>query len=94
MKCTFNTTYKNPTTLRMIHKIQAFHEIRTKWFFYEINNTMKILLQIQTGFNLRSQLIFTCSKSTIETLENDAFIVNFEYISHLYLALLLLTLNK
>ena len=44
---------------------------------------MKIQLQIQTGFNLRSQLIFTCSKSTIETLENGAFIVNFEYISQL-----------
>ena len=52
MKFTLNTTYKNPITLRMIHKIQAFHEILTKWFFYEINNTMKIQLQIQTGFNL------------------------------------------
>ena len=52
MKFNLNTTYKNPITLRMIHKIQAFHEILTKWFFYEINNTMKIQLQIQTGFNL------------------------------------------
>ena len=36
-----------------------------------------------------TQLTFTCSKSTIETLEKG---VNFEYIS--YQVLLLLTLNK
>ena len=48
-----------------------------------------------------SQLIFTCSKSTTETLEkgakyipSGAFNVNFEHISHLFLVFLLLTLNK
>ena len=49
---------------------------------------------------------FTCSKSTIETVEKGIkhvqshrrrsgnFIVNFEHISHLYLVFLLLSLNK
>ena len=31
-----------------------------------------------------TQLKFTCPKSTAETLEKGAFIVNFEYISHLF----------
>ena len=40
-----------------------------------------------------------CSKLAIKTLQrrqhqSGAFIVNFEYISHLFLALLLLALNK
>ena len=42
-------------------------------------------------------LIFTCSKSTVETLEKDrssVFIVNIEHISHFFLLFLLLTLNK
>ena len=42
-------------------------------------------------------LIFTCSKSTVETLEKDrssVFIVNIEHISHFFLVFLLLTLNK
>ena len=49
-----------------------------------------------------SQLTFTCSSSTIETLEkgvryvkvNNKNIVNLEPISHLVLVSLLLTLNK
>ena len=42
------------------------------------------------------QLTFTYSKSTIETLEicSDVFIVNFEYIPHLFPVFLLWTLNK
>ena len=49
-----------------------------------------------------SQPVFTCSKLTIETLEqgvkyhcrrSGVFIVNFEHISHLVLVFLLLTLN-
>ena len=50
-----------------------------------------------------SQLAFTCSKLTIETLEqgvkkvqiccSGAFIVSFEHISHLFQVFLLLTLN-
>ena len=56
------------------------------------------------------QLTFTCSKSTVETLEKGVklcskltiktpergrvFIVNFEHISHLFLVFLLLTLNR
>ena len=39
---------------------------------------------------------FTCSRLTIKTLEqrrSGVFIVNFEYISHLALVVLLLTLN-
>ena len=52
------------------------------------------------------QLTFTCSKLTIETLEQGAkdvkvnarrcygvFVVGFEYLSHLVLVFLLLTLN-
>ena len=41
-------------------------------------------------FLASSQLTFTCSKSTIETLEKGVkyvFIVNFEHISHLFLVL-------
>ena len=38
-----------------------------------------------------SRVTFTCSKSTIETIEKD---VNFEDILHLFLVFLLLTLNK
>ena len=54
-----------------------------------------------------TQLVFTCSKSTVETLEKGlkyvqirqcrrfgVFIVNFEHISLLFLVLLLLTMNK
>ena len=45
----------------------------------------------------KSQPAFTCSKITIETLEqwrrSGVRIVNFEYISHLVLMFLLLTLN-
>ena len=47
-----------------------------------------------------THLIFTCSKSAIETLEEDVkyvqsvFIVTFEHISHLFLVFLSLTLNK
>ena len=37
---------------------------------------------------------FTCSKSTIETLEKGVKYVNFENISHLYIKFQLLTLNK
>ena len=44
-----------------------------------------------------TKLPFTCSNSTIETLEkwrrSDVFIVNFEQFSHLFLAFLLWTLN-
>ena len=46
-----------------------------------------------------TQPAFTCSKLTIETLEqgvkykSGVFIVNFEHISHLVLVFLLLTLN-
>ena len=42
-------------------------------------------------------LTFTCSKSTVETLEkgrSSVFIVNIEHISHFFLVFLLLTLNK
>ena len=55
-----------------------------------------------------TQQTFTCSKSTLETLEgvkyvksyrhhrrhSSVFIANFEYISHLFLVFQLLTLNK
>ena len=51
-----------------------------------------------------SQLTFTCSKSTTQTLGkgnkichwriSGVFILNFEHISHLFLVFLLLTLNK
>ena len=44
-----------------------------------------------------NQLTFTCSNSTIETLEwrrSGAFVVNFEHISHFFLVFPLLTLNK
>ena len=40
-----------------------------------------------------SQPAFTCSKLTIETLEQGVKYVNFEHISHLVLVFLLLTLN-
>ena len=47
---------------------------------------------------LQTQLTFTCSKSIIETLDHwrrsGFFIFNFEHISHLFLVILLLTLNK
>ena len=55
---------------------------------------------------LSSQKIFTCLKSTIETLKKGVkyfqinwrrscvFIVNFKYISHLFVVFLWLTLNK
>ena len=36
----------------------------------------------------------TCSKLTIETLEQGVFIVNFEHISDLVLVFLLLTLSR
>ena len=41
-----------------------------------------------------TQLTFTCSKSTTETLEKGTFIVTFEYISYLFLKFPWLTLNK
>ena len=46
------------------------------------------------------QQTFTCSKSTIESVErcerrrSRVFMVNFGHISHLFLVLLLLSLNK
>ena len=65
--------------------------------------TSKILWLLHT----RTQPAITCSKLTIETLEqgvnyvqicqwrrSGVFIVNFEHISHLVLLFLLLTLNK
>ena len=39
------------------------------------------------------QTAFTCSRLTMETLEQGVFIVNFEHISHLVLVFLLLALN-
>ena len=39
-------------------------------------------------------LIFPCSKSKIETLEKGVFIVNFEYISNVFLLFLLLGLTS
>ena len=50
-----------------------------------------------------TQLTFTCSKSTISTLEDGVledvqssgvFIVNFEHMPHLFLVFLLQALNK
>ena len=41
-----------------------------------------------------TQLIFTCSKSIIETLEKGVKYANFENILHLFLVFLLLTVNK
>ena len=52
------------------------------------------------SFYVLSQLAITCSKLTIETLEqgvwhsSGVFIVNFEQISHLALVFLLLTLSR
>ena len=43
---------------------------------------MKSLLHL--AFYVISQLTFTCSKSTLETLEKGVFIVNFEHISYLF----------
>ena len=40
-----------------------------------------------------TQPVFTCSKLTVETLEQGVFMVNFEQISHIVLVFLLLTLN-
>ena len=40
-----------------------------------------------------TQPAFTCSKLTMETLEQSIFIVNFKHISRLVLVFLLLTLN-
>ena len=46
------------------------------------------------------RVTFACSRSTIETLENGQwrhsgfFITNFDYILHLFLVSLLLTLNE
>ena len=67
------------------------------WFLVILENLM---LQEVT------QLAFTCSNSTIETIEKGVkyiqrqwdrlgvFIVNFEHISHLVLVFLLLTLSR
>ena len=42
----------------------------------------------------QNQVTFTCSESTIETLEKGVFIVNLKLISHLFLVFLMLTLNQ
>ena len=64
----------------------------------EVNQFCDVLLLTKY-----TQLTFTCSKSTIKTLEkgvkrpwrsSDVFIINFGHIPHLFLVFLLLTLNK
>ena len=66
------------------------------------------LLNTLSHIFIFTQQTFTCSKSTLETLEgvkyvqnyrrhrrhSSVFIANFEYISHLFLVFQLLTLNK
>ena len=49
--------------------------------------------------NLTSQLTFSSSMSAIETLQTGAkyvylYMINFEYVSHIFLVFVLLTLNK
>ena len=41
-----------------------------------------------------TQLKFTCSMLTVETVEKGVFIAHFEHISDLFLVFVLLTLNK
>ena len=63
-----------------------------------------LLFKISQNTHLITQPAITCSKLTIETLEqsakyvqwcrSDVFIVNFEHISHLVLVFLLLTLSR
>ena len=74
--------------------------------FYQKSHVHQILKSIPVFllfamilYSITSQSAFTCSKLTIETLEqgvkyrSGVFIVNFENISHAVLMFLLLTLN-
>ena len=60
----------------------------------------KIIKKKSIGEIGTTQLTFTCSKLTVKTPERRhwrrsvVFTVNFEYILHVFLVLLLLTLNK
>ena len=58
---------------------------------------------LYVSFQQESQYTSTCSKSTKGTLEqnvkyvqrcSDVFVINVEYISHLFLVFLLLTFNR
>ena len=68
-------------------------------FCFEVDHTKLALFTngyYYSNFLLQSQWAFTCSKVTIETLEQGVkyvFIVNFEHISHPVLVFLALTLN-
>ena len=75
-----------------------------------INTLFKSLHNLlNSSFQLRTMPVFTCSKSTAETLEQcvkfeicskvnskdaDVFIINFKQILHIALVFSLLTLNK
>ena len=76
-------------------------------FWYIIFSLPVCISKILWLLHTRTQLAVTCSKLTIEMLEqgvnyvqicqwrrSGVFIVNFEHISHLVLLFLLLTLNK
>ena len=89
--------------------------IEKDWFCSYLTNRKQLYRLIAITLQFRQiwqefltvpQLRFTCSNSTIETLEKGqnvvmtsmtlfgVFIVNFEHISHLFLVFLLLTLRK
>ena len=55
-------------------------------------NIAKSLLHL--AFYVISQLTFTCSKSTLETLEKGVFIVNFEHISCLFSSVSIVDFEK
>ena len=69
----------------------------------------KVIFEIYgaTDWQANTQLVFACSKSTIETVEKDVnyvqrrqghvshvFIVDSEHISHLFVVILLFTLSR
>ena len=77
-------TYRN-------HGLYGFYEDQ---FIRKFSNTEADLKKCVAYKKAFTQLTFTCSTSTIETLENVVFIVNFEHILHHLPVFLLLSLNR